>query len=153
MTSRAFPLIPQKSSDVEDGDFFSIPLSDGRFGCGRVLSILRKSGKRTKTLLCGLHDWAGPNHPEPQDIDGTPIIEQGVMSLEAIAWVKGSVLGWKDLSEDGLKPLLQVEAGRLLAGFEDMGPLPENELKKYSRRTIYGLGVIRILAEHHFVRS
>lgn len=75
------------------------------------------------------------------------------MRINSINKVSGKVLGYKPLKEDGLKPLLQFEAVYLLDGFEDLGKLPAEDYKKYSRRTTYGLNVIRILAEKHFVKK
>ena len=128
-------------------------MSDGSFACGRLLLIEKKSGRKTKSILVGLHDWSGRNHPKKEDLHDCKIIEQGVIHINSIGHVEGKVIGHKLLDEDNLKPLLQFEAGYLLDGFENMGKLPIEDYRKYSRRTTYGLNVIRLLAEKHFVKS
>lgn len=153
MSKNKYPFIPKKASEVEDGDFFYVPLSNGKFACGRLLLIQRKSGRKTKSLLVGLHNWIGKGHPSNQDIHNSDIIEQGVMHINSIGYIEGEVIGNKPLIEDHLKPCLQFEAGYLLDGFENLGSIPADDCNKYSRRSTYGLGVIKLLAEKHFVES
>ncbi|MCO1336989.1 Imm26 family immunity protein [Microbulbifer sp. OS29] len=148
-----YPFVPTKASQIQDGDFFYIPLSNGNFACGRLLLIEKKSGRKTKRILVGLHEWSGEKHPTNEDIHQCKIIEQGVMHINSIGHIEGKVVGYKSLDEDDLKPLLQFEAGYLLNGFENMGKLPVEDYKKYSRRTIYGLNVISLLADKHFVEN
>jgi hypothetical protein len=148
-----YPFVPVKASEIQEGDFYYIPLSNGKFACGRLLLLKRKSGRKTKSILVGLHDWTGDEYPTKEDIHQCDIIEQGVMHINSISHVKGEVLGHKPLSEDNLKPLLQFEAGDLLDGFENIGKLPVEDYKKYSRRSTYGLNVIKLLAEKNFVKN
>lgn len=153
MNKNRYPFVPTKASEIEDGDFYFISLSNGRYACGRILLIKRKSGRRTKTVLVGLHDWSGADHPTKEDIHECKIIEQGVIHINSIGHVEGAIIGHKPLEEDNLKPLLQFEAGYLLDGFESIGKLPVEDYEKYSRRSTYGLNVIRLLAEKHFVNN
>jgi hypothetical protein len=153
MSKRMFPFIPTKASEIQNGDFYYIPLSNGHFACGRLLLIEKKSGRKTKSILVGLHDWSGKNHPTQEDIHKCNIIEQGVMHISSIGHVGGKVIGHKPLGEDNLKPWLQFEAGYLIDGFEYVRKLPVEDYKKYSRRSTYGLNVIKLLAEKHFVKS
>lgn len=153
MSKDNYPFVPTKASEIQDGDFYFIPLSNGKFACGRVLLIKKKSGRRTKTVLVGLQDWSGENHPTKEDIHECKIIEQGVIHINSIGYVGGEVIGHKPFDEDGLKPLLQFEAGYLLDGFENIGQLPVEEYEKYSRRFTYGLDVMRLLAEKHFANN
>jgi Immunity protein 26 len=119
-----YPSIPTKASEIKEGEFYYIPLSNGNFACGRILQIEIKSGRKTKSILVGLHDWTGQNHPTKEDIHMCPILEQGVIHLSSINHVGGMIIGYKALGEDNLKPLLQFEAGDLISGFENLGPLP-----------------------------
>ncbi len=145
-----FPFVPTKASEINDGDFFYIPLSNGNFACGRLLIVKRVSGRRTKSILVGLHDWSGTSYPTKENIHKCPIIEQGVIHINSIGYVGGKIIGHKPLEDDNLKPLLQFEAGNLLDGFENKGKLQEEDYGKYSPRTTYGLKVILLLAEKHF---
>ncbi|WP_036193773.1 Imm26 family immunity protein [Marinobacter daepoensis] len=148
-----YPITPKKPSEIREGDFYYIPLSNGWFACGRLLEIEKKSGRKTKSILVGLHDWTGRAKPTAEDIHNCPIIEQGVMHINSIGHVGGEVIGFKPLGDDGLKPLPQFEAGNLILGFKNLGPLPKEEYEKYSRRLTYGLKVILLLAEKHFVEN
>ena len=145
------PFVPKKISEVEAGDFYSIPLSDGSFACGRLLLIERKNGRKTQSLLVGLHEWHGQSPPTSEDLHESKIIEQGVIHVKSIGHVGGKILGRKPLKEDGLKHHLQSEAGCLIDGFENVGKLSKEDWGKYSSRSHYGLDFIRLLAEDHFV--
>lgn len=147
------PFIPTKASEINNGDFYYIPLSNGRFACGRVLIIEEKSGRKTKSILVGLHDWNGERFPTSEDIHGCKIIEQGVMHINSIGHVGGEIVGHKPLEDDGLKPIIQFEAGYLINGFTYYKKIPIVEGEQYSKRTTYGLNVIKGLAEKHFVKS
>ncbi len=153
MSDRTYPFIPTKVSEIKEGDFFYIPLSNGWFACGRVLLFKRKSDRKTKSILVGLHNWTGKDYPTKVNIHMCPIIEQGVMHINSISHVGGEIIGCKAPKEDGLKPLLQLEAGYLISGFDNLGSLPTRNYKKYSYRSTYGLNVIKLLAEKHFVKK
>ncbi|WP_445364512.1 Imm26 family immunity protein [Microbulbifer sp. ANSA003] len=148
-----YPHIPKKASEIKEGEFFYIPLSNGSFACGRLLAIEKKSGRKTKSILVGLHDWAGENYPTKEDIHNCAIIEQGVMHINSIGHVGGQVIGFKPLSEDNLEPMPQFEAGYLIQGFDNLGEIPTEEYDNYTRRVTYGLNVIRLKAEHHFIKN
>lgn len=148
-----YPIVPIKASEIKEGEYFYIPLSDGRYACGRILLIKKKDGKRTKLLLAALHDWSGEKLPTREDIHRCPIVEQGVMHINSIGHIGGEIIGHKPLEEDNLKPLLQFEAGYLLDGFDHIGQMQNDGYDKYSPRTTYGLNSIRLKAEKHFVKN
>ncbi|TVV42250.1 hypothetical protein [Thalassolituus sp. C2-1] len=153
MSKIVYPFIPTKASEINEGDFYYIPLSNGYFACGRLLEIEKKGGRKTKRVLVGLHDWSGCDYPRKEDIHGCGIIEQGVIHINSIGHVGGEVVGQKPLNEDGLRPKLQFEAGFLIDGFENLGKLPFSDYDKYDHRYTYGLNVIKLLAEKHFVKN
>ncbi|QIZ83957.1 hypothetical protein HF888_06825 [Bermanella marisrubri] len=153
MSKVMYPITPTKASEIKEGEYFYIPLNDGRFACGRILLIEKKNGRKTKLLLVGLHDWSGSKHPSQVDIHECPIIEQGVLHINSISHVGGEIIGFKPLQEDGLKPFLQVEAGYLLDGFENLGSIPSEEYCNYTRRTTYGLNSISLKANKYFAKN
>ena len=53
MTS--YPLTPKTNAHLIPGQFWSIPLADGRFGCGRVLRVEHDKavGGRTRFIEIG----------------------------------------------------------------------------------------------------
>ena len=100
-----YPHIPMKASVIKEGEFYYIPLSNGYFACGLLLEVEKKSGRKTMTILVGLHDWTGQELQTKEDIYNFPIIEQGVMQINLIAHVGGEVIGFKPFNDDNLKPL------------------------------------------------
>ena len=82
----------------------TVPLSDGRFACGRVLDA-PKSGDlhvpaNSRMFLAGLLNWAGSQPPTVESIAGASLIEQGFalagdlappeyISLERLAEAQG----------------------------------------------------------------
>ena len=148
-----YPFTPRKVSEVNDGDFYSIPLSNKKYACARLLMIEKKNGRKTKTILVGLHDWFGRKLPAKEDIHQTQIIEQGVIHINSIGHIGGQIIGNKPLEEDDLKPLIQFEAGYLIDGFNNIKKISYEEGEQYSRRSTYGLNVIKLLAEKHFVKN
>ena len=70
MTTRSrpdYPFAPKSSSYLEAGQFWAIPLTDGRFGCGRVLDVPREPDPNIlvgrRAFLAGLMDWVGTAEP------------------------------------------------------------------------------------------
>ena len=58
-----YPFVPKSNAYLRAGQFWAVPLSDGRFGCGRVLDV-PKSGDlhvpaNSRMFLAGLLDWVG----------------------------------------------------------------------------------------------
>ena len=150
MKKKYYPFVPERASQIEDGEFFSIPMKDGRYACGRILLIERKSGRKTKNLLVGIHHWCGDKKPTPEDIHQRPIIEQGEIHINAIGYMGGAVLGHKCVHEDDLTPLMQIYAGSYMLGFDNLGQASNEDYGRYSSRGSWGLDFARLLAESHF---
>ena len=53
-----YPLTPKTTAHLRPGQFWSIPMSDGRFGCGRVLRADTGSATGGRTRFIGaILDW------------------------------------------------------------------------------------------------
>jgi Immunity protein 26 len=108
-----YPFTPKTNSRLRAGQFWSIPLRDGRFGCGRVLRVDRGSGSGARTrFLAGLLDWVGREPPTAESIAGAALLEAGYAHVRSIAYGGGAVLGERPLEAD----LLQLNRTDLLGG-------------------------------------
>jgi len=105
MPEATFPFIPKSNAQLEPGQFWSIPLSDGRFGCGRVLRIDRDRSYGARILFVGaVLDWVGDAPPTAEAIAGRPILGVGVMHVRGISYGGGAVIGERPLGADGIEP-------------------------------------------------
>jgi hypothetical protein len=104
MTS-TYPLIPKTTTHLRPGQFWSIPLSDGRFGCGRVLRSETggTTGGRTR-FIGAILDWVGDAPPTSDAIAGSPVLVVGNAHVRLISFGGGAILGERPLSADALEP-------------------------------------------------
>src|SRR5690349_20549850 len=103
------PLIPKTTAHLRPGQLWSIPLSDGRFGCGR---ILRAGGDRptTRTRFIGaVLDWVGDEPPTAESIAGATVLAIGNAHVRLISFGGGAILGERPLAADGIEPPATVD--------------------------------------------
>ncbi len=103
-----YPFRPKSNRWLEPGQFWAVPLWDGRFACGRVLEIARHPDPHvpagTKLFLAGLLDWFGTEPPTARAIAGAGLLSQGFAHIRTIHETGGEILGTRDLTADGLVP-------------------------------------------------
>src|SRR4249919_3658130 len=100
-----YPFVPKSNTDLAPGQFWSIPLSDGRFGCGRVLRVERDKAIGGRTRFVGaILDWVGDVPPSPEAIAGRPVLAVGNAHVRLITFGGGVVLGERPLDADGIEP-------------------------------------------------
>lgn len=97
-----YPFTPKSNRYLRPGQYWAIPLSDGRFGCGRVMAVPGFGPKDRIGLFAGLMDWVDSQSPTYESIAGAPIVEQARTRFEAITKTGGAVLGLRPLELDGL---------------------------------------------------
>jgi len=99
-----YPLTPKTTAHLRPGQFWSIPLGDGRFGCGRVLRIGvdRPSGGRTR-FIGAILDWVGDAPPSSEAIAGSSVLVVGNAHVRLISFGGGEILGERPLSADGIE--------------------------------------------------
>jgi hypothetical protein len=155
-----YPFAPKSNRWLEAGQFWAVPLSDGRFACGRVLDVPREPDPHVlvsrKTFLAGLLDWVGDAPPTAGSITGAGLVAQGFAHIKAITTTGGEVLGQRDLDVDGIVPAewRSHEGGGTVWVYEGARRLrpatrDDNDLPVM---TTWGFGVIRVTAEATFVR-
>ncbi len=93
-----YPFVPRSNAYLRSGQFWAIPLRDGRFAAGRVVHIDRtqRAGART-TFVAGLTDWVGHAEPTPQDMQASHILDMGDANVITIRETGGEILGIADL--------------------------------------------------------
>src|SRR5262245_24137655 len=101
MTS--YPLTPKTNAHLRPGQFWSIPMSDGRFGCGRVLraDTGRQIGGRTR-FIGAILDWVGDSPPSSESIAGSRVLAIGNAHVRLISFGGGAILGERLLALDGI---------------------------------------------------
>jgi hypothetical protein len=115
-----FPFVPKSNTHLEPGQFWSIPLSDGRFACGRVLRIDRDREYGARSMfVAGLLDWVGSEPPTSESIAGAALLDVGHARVELVTHREGVILGQRDLALDGLEAPASISSywGRTF-GFE-----------------------------------
>jgi hypothetical protein len=98
-----YPFVPRSNASLTPGQFWSIPLSDGRFACGRVLAIDRQARYGAKTMFVGgILDWVGDSPPTADSIAGRRVLEIGKGHVRVIAESGGAILGERPLDADAV---------------------------------------------------
>jgi hypothetical protein len=94
-----YPFIPKSTAYLAPGQFWSIPLADEKWACGRVLAV-RAGGPQSRTLfVAGLMDWIGDTPPTAEAIRESRLLEMGHFHVVSIAESAGEILGSVPLSK------------------------------------------------------
>jgi hypothetical protein len=100
-----YPFIPKSAGWLVAGEFWALPLSDGSFGCGRVIQIPGKEVRNSAMqFLAGVLDWHSTSVPTAESIAGADCLAQGNAHIRAITRTGGEILGYRDLAADGIEP-------------------------------------------------
>lgn len=128
-TEPTYPLVPKSNRLLRPGQFWAIPLSDGRFAAGRVMAVPAFGPGDHTGVVVGLVDWVGDAPPTSEDLAGRPLLVQAKARFEAISMTGGAVLGLRPLELDGLVALdphmftagaaHRVWAGRTIAAYAE----------------------------------
>lgn len=151
-----YPYVPKSANSLRPGDFWALPLSDGSFGCGRVVQIPPKGVQiSTMHFLAAILDWQSAGLPTVESIAGARCLDQGSAHIKVITTTGGCVLGFRELSLDGVEPWLFREFdswinSRVLHGAIPIRPqTPEDE--SLPVLSTFGFNVPRLIAEKRFV--
>lgn len=119
----AYPFRPKSNRWLQAGQFWSVPLANGRFACGRVMAASADFGERS-AFVAGLLDWSGDVPPNTAEIAGCGVLDQGGAHIATIHATGGFILGCRALDLD--------------------------ELEAEAPDSTWGPLVLLELAEHHF---
>jgi hypothetical protein len=158
-----YPFVPRSTAYLEPGQFWAVPLSDGRFACGRVLAVLPRDadifvGGGRRLFFAGLMDCVGAAPPTSDDLAGARLIAQGSAHVRTTRETGGAVLGWRALEADGVVGLRAVSHGAggtvyLYEGARRLRPATDDERRELPVLSTWGFKVIERLAEHVFVNG
>lgn len=73
----AHPFEPKSIARLQAGQFWAVPLSDGRHACGRVLHVPGTADSlylNSRVFLAGLMDWSGSEPPTSEAIAGCGVL-------------------------------------------------------------------------------
>jgi hypothetical protein len=150
-----YPFAPRSNAYLRPGQFWAVPLRDGRFAAGRVVHIDRtqRYGARS-TFVAGLTDWVGHAEPTPQDMQASHILDMGDANVITIRETGGEILGIADLhiSEDHLHVRSRgAFPVTLLRNGQPDGLATREQMQQLPVWSGWGFKVIEIMANHKFV--
>ena len=138
-----------------------VPLSDGRWACGRVLAVKTEPDAyfpgNSRTFLAALMCWQGDEPPRAEAIAGRQVLAQGWAHVRSIQRNGQMILGCRDLGLDGIRGRREV-ADRgggtmmLCEGATPLQPATRAEAAGMPVMSTWGFKVISVLAERLFVR-
>jgi len=100
-SAKAYPFVPKSTAHLVAGQFWAIPLNDGKWACGRVLAGSAGGGPGSRTMfVAGLMDWVGDRPPTEESIGVSRVLEVGRVHLRTIAGTGSQILGHLPLSPD-----------------------------------------------------
>jgi len=95
-----YPFYPKSNKLLVEGHFWSIPLINGEFGCGRVIGLNREARHGSQvTLVAGLAGWRDLRPPTEESISTCAgLIEFGQMHVNNFQILDMPVTGWATTS-------------------------------------------------------
>lgn len=115
-------------------------------------------GGSQKIFLAALMDWVGQADPTEEDLIGCGLLEQGLAHVKAILRTGGVILGCRRLDLDGVTGLREVthRGGGIVYLYEGatrLRPATREEAASFPILSVWGMDVIRVAAEDHFVST
>ena len=154
--SITYPFVPRSTSYLLPGQFWALPLSDGSFGCGRVIETTPRGeiGART-SFLAAVLNWHSSAPPTYEAIAGAKCLDQGSAHLKAITETGGNILGCRPLELDNIEPWLFRRAefyknSWLLKGLRLLRPQQQAD-QCLPVLSGWGYLVPVVIAEKHFI--
>lgn len=156
-----YPFEPKSNAYLVPGQFWGVPLSTGRWACGRVLATKTRADAyfpgNSRMFLAALMDWHGDEPPSAPAIAGRPLLAQGWAHVKSIRLNGRVILGCRDLALDGIRGLREVthRAGGTVMLYEGAVPLRPATAEEAAALPVFstwGLTVISVLAERLFVK-
>lgn len=139
---------------LRPGQYWAIPISNGRFACGRVMQLnTPEIPTKSRTFFGGLHDWVRTKPPSPDSIARASFVAFGVMHIRAITTTGGAVLGVHPLQADAIPKLLSAHGGSGTMLLHGADPIREARPEEWGTLPVlgfWGYNFIRELAESRF---
>lgn len=151
-----YPYEPKSARSLLPGQFWSVPLKDGSFACGRVLQpALTLPGASRVIFLAGLMDWHSDEQPDEDNIAGARCIAQGKAHIKTIRETRGAILGVRHLELDQVEPWLFRGARGHQNSYVSYGLEPRREQLERNQDlpilSVWGFKFIQSIAERRFL--
>ena len=154
---KAYPVVPKSALSLQPGEFWGLPLSNGTYGCGRVIDVPQSRAPGPSMLfLAGVLDWHSNLMPTEESIAAAACLEQGQAHVKVITQNGGRVLGYRDLSRDGITPWMFRGAESWMNSVVHKGLTP---IRAQTSKDVvlpilstWGLHVPCIIAEKRFLK-
>lgn len=153
-----YPFVPRSTAALVPGQFWAIPLSDGTFGCGRVIELgFRGSVGSRVVFLAAVLDWHAGVPPTSEAIAAAACLDQGKVHIKAITESGGCILGHRALGLDNIEPWEFREAtfhvnSRVFKGLEPLRPQQPSDTS-LPVLTSWGFRVPVVIAEARFIKG
>jgi hypothetical protein len=156
-----YPFEPKSNAHLRPGQFWGVPLGDGRWACGRVLAVKTESDAyfpgNSRTFLPAFMSWDGDQPPAAEAIAGRQVLAQGWAHVRSIQLNGRMILGCRDLGLDGIGGLREVthRGGGTVMLYEEAIPLRPATREEAATLPVFstwGLNLISVLAERLSVK-
>lgn len=149
-----YPFQPKSNRSMLPGQYWAIPLSYGRFACGRVIQLPPPENKDTRGFLGALLDWSGDHPPTENDIAGCQPVVMGNAHIRVIleGAHDGMILGHRPLELDNIEPPIyrSMTESALHKGYVKLREAPFEEVKNYPYMSSLGYMYLNGRAEKLF---
>jgi hypothetical protein len=137
------------------GDFWSVPLDDGRFACGRVLKKFPVGIPGARVAFWGgLQEWVGTQPPNEAVISDTGIIDAGKLHILSITTTGGDIAGNVPLTSLETIACCCVSCGtHVLDPFDFVRVATDEDRKQLIPCGAWGYSFIKLRAQNLFGRS
>lgn len=100
----SYPFVPRSTAYLIPGQFWGLPLSDGRYGCARVLRIGTGNSHESRVdFIFGLLDWVDTQPPNELSIAGAKVVEVGCTAVRTLDKEGPGILGYRSLRLDDIE--------------------------------------------------
>jgi hypothetical protein len=150
-----YPLIPKSNSKLKPGQFWTIKLSNGQYGCGIVLDVPKKGTYSTRMFFAGLLNWTGTEKPTKFQLENSnlEIIDQGKAHIKAITCEGESIEGEVNLSKCRTEIKSEVDSREygpcsfVVKGFSILHKASRAEHEELKTQSTWGFRLINLQAE------
>lgn len=149
-----FPFTPKSTLHLRAGQFWDIPLEDGRHGAGVVVALRAANGLNgarpdSRSFVAGVLTWSGDAPPTTTTLAGSELYRWGDAHILTIADGGGEILGVIDFPLNEI-PTRSHRAGGtvwLWVNGEKRRPATDAERETLPSRSTWGYQFARVLAE------
>ena len=93
-----YPHIPKSTANLRRGQFWAIPLANGKYGAGCVVGEALKDGrKNTRLFVAGVLQWISDTPPTARSLCDVKIYRYGFLHVKSINECGSAIIGDADI--------------------------------------------------------